>query len=172
MFASDKYIQCHVDSAYREFAAEENIKEVALAAGFQNPQILRNKLSLKHTHRLTVYELVKIVKASGNRCIIDGILLEVDCQPSQPYQDWQQAESQSFEDCLSQTYVELGTLSAIFSQVKQARGLTIDKRHQMIKRLNVLINEFRQLIQRVEDKCPISPLVEMGSTHSRLKAAS
>ena len=171
MFASDKFELNHVNSAYREFAAEENLKEVAQAAGFHSPQTLRNKLCIEHSHNLTVNELAKIVKVTDNRCIIDGLLLEVDCEPSIAFQHFQSIKPTTFKDSLVKAYIELGILSDLCEQVKESRGLKANARNRVIRQSINLINEFRCLIHHVESNFSNHTAVT-GRMSTKLKAAS
>ncbi|RLV57893.1 hypothetical protein D5018_20125 [Parashewanella curva] len=172
MFANDKPTHIHVDHAYREFAKQENIKDIALAAGFHNPQLLRNKLRLGQAHKLTVSELIKIVKVSGNRCIIDGLLLDLHCQPSMPFEAEQTSETLTLSDHLLKIYTNAGELSEQIKLAKDKRGVTNDIRHQVVSRSMTIINELRLLIQRVEAQCPLNSIVDTPRIHRSLQVVS
>jgi hypothetical protein len=73
----------HFDNACRIFAIEHNLEDVADAVGMR-PQILRNKLNPMQPHRLTCDELLAITDVTEDARILDGLLRQINCQPSVP----------------------------------------------------------------------------------------
>ncbi|RLV57949.1 hypothetical protein D5018_19830 [Parashewanella curva] len=131
----------HVNGSFRAFAINESLKDVALASGFHNPQLLRNKLLINQPHQLTLNELVKITKVSKNRCIVDGLLLELDCLPSVPITETNQL---SFTDVIERTLsmnTELGHITELTLALKQTRKLTEAMRHQLLSHITSLMTK-------------------------------
>ena len=141
MYICQSETHAHINGAFRAFAANESLKDIALAAGFHNPQLLRNKLLLDQPHKLTLNELVSITKASNNRCIVDGLLLELNCLPSLPLSEFNQVE---FDDVIERALsmnTELGSITALTLKLKQTHKLTELIRHQLIEHITSLIGK-------------------------------
>ena len=100
MFTDEKATHDHVNNAIRSFAKKEKLTTIAKQIGYYSPQVLRNKLCLNQPHQLTVNELVDITLASYNRCIIDGVLFQLGCLPSQLFQDEYSDSSNSITNSL------------------------------------------------------------------------
>ncbi len=172
MFATEKYIHAYVNSAYRSFAEKENLRSIAQNAGFQNPQVLRNKLCVGQPHQLTVYDLADITKVSGNRCIIDGLLLELGCTPSLTFNASESCNTNSLTDCVLKISSEVGMLSELILQVREKRGLTNHTRHQVVKQAAELMTELRLLVQVAEKMVPSVPVAISKLKSQSLAAAS
>ncbi|WP_118985540.1 MULTISPECIES: phage regulatory CII family protein [unclassified Photorhabdus] len=75
----------HFDHACRAFANTHrgNLAQIAEAIGM-NPQMLRNKLNPEQPHMLTCVDLMKLTDATQDASILDGLLEQLQCQPSVP----------------------------------------------------------------------------------------
>lgn len=79
----DSLVNKHFDSACRHFNAEHNTEGLALEANIK-PQVLRNKLNPDQPHQLTAIEVIRLTTITGDRSLIDGLLMQADCLPSVP----------------------------------------------------------------------------------------
>ncbi len=77
--------QAHFDHACRAFANVHrgNLAQISGAIGM-NPQMLRNKLNPEQPHILTCVDLMKLTDATQDASILDGLLEQLQCQPSVP----------------------------------------------------------------------------------------
>ncbi|TNH44417.1 phage regulatory CII family protein [Photorhabdus luminescens] len=75
----------HFDHACRAFANAHrgNLAQIAEAIGM-NPQMLCNKLNPEQPHMLTCVDLMKLTDATQDASILDGLLEQLQCQPSVP----------------------------------------------------------------------------------------
>ena len=76
MYESLGSVHKTIDAACVRFSSAENIEVVAKSCGMRGA-MLRNKLNPEQTHKLTLTELIKITKATGNHDIINSAILEV-----------------------------------------------------------------------------------------------
>ncbi|WP_445375332.1 phage regulatory CII family protein [Photorhabdus tasmaniensis] len=77
--------QAHFDHACQAFANTHkgNLAQIAEAIRM-NPQMLRNKLNPEQPHILTCVDLMKLTDATQDASILDGLLEQLQCQPSVP----------------------------------------------------------------------------------------
>ncbi|PKG74823.1 hypothetical protein CXF86_11070 [Shewanella sp. GutCb] len=153
----------HLNGALRQFAQDENLKEVAKAADFYRPQMLRNKLCLEQPHQLTVHELVNISKASCNRCIVDGILLELNCAPSVNLGDLANADQTPLTDRALDITANTAQLGALALDVKTTKRVTERMRHETLKRASYVMAELAIFVHDVEQKFQAIPVLTIAS---------
>ncbi|ABM25726.1 phage regulatory CII family protein [Shewanella sp. W3-18-1] len=155
--------QPHIAGALRQFADGEQLNEVAIAAKFNRPQMLRNKLLLNQPHQLSIHEAVDIAKASGNRCIIDGMLLELGCAPSIAIDDLNQCERMSLTDRALEISANAGWLGNMALDVKARRGgVTERMRHEAVKRASRAMSELALFMHDVEQKFQAIPVLSVA----------
>ncbi|MEM6188288.1 phage regulatory CII family protein [Shewanella scandinavica] len=155
--------QPHIAGALRQFADGEQLNEIAIAAKFNRPQMLRNKLLLNQPHQLSIHEAVDIAKASGNRCIIDGMLLELGCAPSIAIDDLNQCERMSLTDRALEISANAGWLGNMALDVKARRGgVTERMRHEAVKRASRAMSELALFVHDVEQKFQAIPVLSVA----------
>ncbi len=155
--------QPHIAGALRQFADGEQLSEIAKAAHFNKPQMLRNKLLLSQPHQLSIHEAVDIAKASGNRCIIDGMLFELGCAPSMVIDDLNQCERMSLTDRALEISANAGWLGNMALDVKARRGgITERMRHEAVKRASVAMSQLALFVHDVEQKFQAIPVLSVA----------
>ena len=155
--------QPHIAGALRQFADSEQLNEIAKAAHINKPQMLRNKLLLNQPHQLSIHEAVDIAKASGNRCIIDGMLFELGCAPSMVIEDLNQCERMSLTDRALEISANAGWLGNMALDVKARRGGVSERmRHEAVKRASVAMSQLAIFVHDVEQKFQAVPLLSVA----------
>ncbi|MFT6987812.1 MAG: hypothetical protein ACJAT7_003674, partial [Psychromonas sp.] len=66
-----------INEACCAFSESENMLAISANTGIK-PSQLRNKLNPSQTHKLSVDDLLLITKESGNYCIVNSLLLNLD----------------------------------------------------------------------------------------------
>ena len=135
--------QPHVVGAMRQFANDEVMKNIADTAGLKSRQMLRNKLLPEQPHQLTVHELIAITRASGNRCIVDGVLLDLNCMPSVCTDDFADADKMTLD-------------------AKAQRRDTERMRNETIKRASYVMTELAIFMHDVEQKFQAIPVLSVA----------
>ncbi|MEY0932936.1 phage regulatory CII family protein [Providencia rettgeri] len=80
--------QAHFDNACRAFATSHKGELVQIANDIgMNPQMLRNKLNPEQPHLVTCADLFKLTDATKDPSLLDGVLEQLNCQPSVPMTD-------------------------------------------------------------------------------------
>ncbi|WP_025822467.1 phage regulatory CII family protein [Shewanella marina] len=154
--------QPYVARALRQFALSETLSELAVKSKIA-AQMLRNKLLLNQPHQLTVHELVRITKVSGNRAIVDGILRELDCLPSVR----QSVSADEAKVPLTERALEIstnaGVLGSIALDIKAQNRVTERTRNSAVSRATVVFNELALFIHDVEQKFQAVPVLSVAS---------
>ncbi|PHM43735.1 phage regulatory CII family protein [Xenorhabdus szentirmaii] len=77
--------QLQFDNACRAFSNTHkgDLTQIAESIGM-SPQILRNKLNPEQRHMLTCVDLMKLTDATEDASLLDGLLEQLQCQPSVP----------------------------------------------------------------------------------------
>ncbi|MEY0766964.1 MULTISPECIES: phage regulatory CII family protein [Providencia] len=85
MFDYQASKQSHFDNACRAFAITHkgDLVQIAEAIGM-NAQMLRNKLNPEQPHKFTWDDLVKVTDVTEDATLVDGLLEQLQCQPSVP----------------------------------------------------------------------------------------
>lgn len=85
MFDYQASKQSHFDNACRAFSNmhKGDIVQIAEAIGM-NAQMLRNKLNPEQPHKFTWDDLVKVTDVTEDATLVDGLLEQLQCQPSVP----------------------------------------------------------------------------------------
>ena len=162
MYTDTKAIHAHVNGAYRAFAEAETLSDVAKQAGI-NPQLLRNKLCLDQPHQLTVSDALSITKATGNRCIVDGMLLELNCAVSMPLADYQDDEQTPLTDRALEITANAGKLSSIALDVKVTKRVNERMRHEVVNRVQRMMGELAIFAHEVETKFQAVPVLSIAT---------
>ena len=154
--------QPHVVGAMRQFANDELLKDVAETAGIRSSQVLRNKLLPEQPHQLTVHELVAISKASKNRCLIDGVLLDLNCMPSVCTDDFATADRMTLTDRALDINANAAQLGALALDAKAQRRVTARMRNETIRRASYVMTELAIFMHDVEQKFQAIPVLSVA----------
>ena len=154
--------QPHVVGAMRQFANDELLKDVAETAGMKSSQVLRNKLLPEQPHQLTVHELVAITRASKNRCLIDGVLLDLNCMPSVCTADFANADKMTLTDRALEINTNAAQLGALALDAKAQRRVTARMRNETIKRASYVMTELAIFMHDVEQKFQAIPVLSVA----------
>jgi len=154
--------QPHIAGALRQFAEMEVLKEVAESAKIRS-QMLRNKLLLDQPHQLTVHELIKITKASGNRCIVDGVLMDLNCVASVCLEDLDKADRIALTDRALDITANAAQLGSLALDVKATNRVTERMRHETVKRATYVMAELAIFVHDVEQKFQAIPVLTVAS---------
>lgn len=167
MYANDQVHkasdQPHLAGALRQFADSEKLKDVAEQAEIRSAQMLRNKLLLDQPHQLTVHELIRISKASGNRCIVDGVLLDLNCAPSVCIEDLGNSERRALTDRALDITANTAQLGALALDVKATKRVTERMRHETVKRATYVMAELAIFVHDVEQKFQAIPVLTVAA---------
>ena len=154
--------QPHVVGAMRQFANDELLKNVASEAGIRSSQVLRNKLLPEQPHQLTVHELVAITRASKNRCLIDGVLLDLNCMPSVCTDDFATADRMTLTDRALDINANAAQLGALALDAKAQRRVTARMRNETIRRASYVMTELAIFMHDVEQKFQAIPVLSVA----------
>ncbi|MDR9767662.1 phage regulatory CII family protein [Shewanella baltica] len=154
--------QPHIAGALRQFADSEQLSDVAKAAKFNKPQLLRNKLLLNQPHQLSIHECVDIARVSGNRCIIDGMLLELGCVPSVQVAELANHDRLSLTDRALEITANSARLGAIALDIKATRRVNERMRHEVVKRASLVMSELAIFVHDVEQKFQAVPVLSVA----------
>tara|TARA_R110002033_G_scaffold54_1_gene851 strand:+ start:2833 stop:3372 length:540 start_codon:yes stop_codon:yes gene_type:complete len=154
--------QPHVVGAMRQFANDELLKDVAETAGIRSSQVLRNKLLPEQPHQLTVHELVAISKASKNRCLIDGVLLDLNCMPSVCTDDFADADKMTLTDRALDINANTAQLGSLALDAKTQRKVTARMRNETIRRASYVMTELAIFMHDVEQKFQAVPVLSVA----------
>lgn len=67
-------------------AHKGDLVKIAESVGM-NPQMLRNKLNPEQPHQVTCSDIIKLTYATKDPSLLDGVLEQLNCQPSVPMTD-------------------------------------------------------------------------------------
>lgn len=142
----------HFDNACRIFANEHNLEDVADAVGMRS-QILRNKLNPMQPHRLTCDELLAITDATEDARILDGLLRQINCQPSVPINN---ATHENMQLCALTAAASVG---AIAGEAVSTERMTQARRNQILDRASDAIRSLSLLVYSVEARFQSVPVL-------------
>ncbi|MCL1127512.1 phage regulatory CII family protein [Shewanella surugensis] len=163
MYSPSNCKHLHVMGAYRQFASAENLEDVADKAHFYRAQMLRNKLCIGQPHQLTVDELVNVTIATGNRCIIDGVLLELKCAPSVLIDHLQSSEKVALTDRALEINANAATLGKLALDVKVQKRVTERMRHEVMNRGTKVMTELAIFMHEIEQRFQSVPVLSVAS---------
>lgn len=142
----------HFDNACRTFALEHNLEEVAHAVGMRS-QILRNKLNPKQPHQLTCDELLAITDFTEDARILDGLLRQINCQPSIPVNN---ATHENMQFCALTAAASVG---AIAGEAVSTERMTQARRNQILDRASDAIRSLSLIVYSVEARFQSVPVL-------------
>lgn len=142
----------HFDNACRTFVLEHNLEDVADAIGMRS-QILRNKLNPLQPHRLTCDELLAITDVTEDARILDGLLRQINCQPSVPVNN---ATQENMQLCALTAAASVG---AIAGEAVSPEKMTQARRNQILDRASDAIRSLSLIVYSVEARFQSVPVL-------------
>lgn len=142
----------HFDNACRTFAHEHNLEDVADAVGMR-PQILRNKLNPTQPHRLTCDELLAITDVTEDARILDGLLRQINCQPSVPVNN---ATPENMQLCALTAAASVGVIAG---EAVSTERMTQARRNQILDRASDAIRSLSLIVYSVEARFQSVPVL-------------
>lgn len=126
MFDYQASKQSHFDNACRAFAIAHkgDLVQIAQAIGM-NAQMLRNKLNPEQPHQFTCADIVSVTDATEDATLIDGLLEQLQCQPSVPLNN---ASGENFPTYILNATAEVGKLASqvvLAGRINNARSAEI-----------------------------------------------
>lgn len=100
-------VRNYLDDACRQFSLAHNVTDLAKKVGMQ-PATLRNKLNPDQSHQLTLPELLAIIDLTEDPTILDGLLRQVNCQPSVPVNN---ARPKNMQFCALTAVASVGVIA-------------------------------------------------------------
>lgn len=145
-------IHNHLDHACRAFSQSYNVEELAKTVGMR-PATLRCKLNPDQPHQLTIPELLAIIDATEDPRILDGMLRQLNCQPSVPVNN---ATPENFQFCALTAVANIG---AIAGEAVSPEKMTIARRNQILDRASDAIRSLSLIVYSVEARFQSMPVL-------------
>lgn len=126
--------QNHFEIACIAFSAKHKGDLVRIAENIgMRPQMLRNKLNPEQPHMLTCLELLKLTDETEDASILDGLLEQLQCQPSVPVNELKGGNISTY---LLKATAEVGSLAG--AAVSDSR-INAASANEMKSRVNTAI---------------------------------
>ena len=145
-------IHNHLDSACRAFSLAHNVEQLAKDLGMR-PATLRCKLNPDQVHQLTLLELLTITDHTEDPRILDGLLRQLNCQPSVPVNN---ATSENMQFCALTAAASVG---AIAGEAASTEKMTAARRNQILDRASDAIRSLSLLVYSVEARFQSVPVL-------------
>lgn len=142
----------HLDNACRAFAVAHNITDLAKAVGIR-PATLRCKLNPDQSHQLTLLELLAITDHTEDPTILDGLLRQINCQPSVPVNN---ATPANMQLCALTAAASVG---AIAGEAVSTEKMTVARRNQILDKASDAIRSLSLLVYSVESRFQAMPVL-------------
>lgn len=130
----DSLINKHFDSACRRFHGAHNAEELAPQVSIR-AQVLRNKLNPDQPHHLTAVEVVRLTVVTGDRSLIDGLLMQAGCLPSVPYS----SVPEDLEILTLNAVSSMGVIAGEVSGIKNGQRITQTRKNKILERVSYVI---------------------------------
>ncbi|GLR75966.1 phage regulatory CII family protein [Aliivibrio sp. S4TY2] len=156
MYAKTELKQNVLDSAMVRFTAKEDLEKLAGAVGMKG-QMLRNKLNGAQPHQLQVIELLKITKASGNKAIIEGVLLELGLTAVELPK--LEATNKELTHRVLEVTATTGEITRHTLDINQTNRVTLKTKDAIVEKAQYTINELVLLMAEVEHKFHSIPVL-------------
>jgi hypothetical protein len=148
-----------LDNACCAFSASENVEQVAKGSGI-NAKLLRNKLNPSQPHRLTVGDLISITQWSGNYCIVNSLLLNLDMVAVHVDRT---ATDQTLVKRTLENSKNAGELARLTLENGGETRLPRSKRNELLARAHRSVNNLVLLMSDLENKTSgVTPFLSMG----------
>lgn len=145
-------IHNHLDKACLAFAQSHNIEQLAKTVGMR-PATLRCKLNPDQHHQLTIPELLAIVDATEDPRILDGMLRQLNCQPSVPVNN---ATQENMQFCALTAAASVGSIAG---EVVSTERMTQARRNQILDRASDAIRSLSLIVYSVEARFQSVPVL-------------
>lgn len=145
-------IHNHLDAACRAFTQAHNVEKLAKSVGIR-PATLRCKLNPDQPHQLTIPELLAIVDATEDPRILDGMLRQLNCQPSVPFNN---ATPDNMQFCALTAAASVG---AIAGEAVSTERMTQARRNQILDRASDAIRSLSLIVYSVEARFQSVPVL-------------
>lgn len=145
-------IHDHLDNAFRAFSQAHNVEQLARELGMR-PATLRCKLNPDQVHQLTLNELVAITDYTEDPRILDGLLRQLNCQPSVPVNN---AAHESMQLCVLTAAASVG---AIAGEAVSTEKMTVARRNQILDRASDAIRSLSLIVYSVESRFQSVPVL-------------
>lgn len=141
------------------FAAKENMLAISANTGIK-PSQLRNKLNPSQTHKLSVDDLLLITQDSGNYCIVNSLLLNLDMVAVHVDRN---ATDVTLVKRTLENSLNAGELARLTIENGGATRLPRSKRNELLARAHRSVNNLVLLMSDLENKTQgVSPFLAMG----------
>ncbi|QHM93310.1 phage regulatory CII family protein [Kosakonia sacchari] len=145
-------IHDHLDNAYRAFSQAHNVEQLAKDLGMR-PATLRCKLNPDQAHQLTLVELMAITDHTEDPRILDGLLRQMNCQPSVPVNN---ATPENMHYCALTAAANVG---AIAGEAVSTEKMTAARRNQILDRASDAIRSLSLIVYSVETRFQTVPVL-------------
>ncbi|KDE35103.1 hypothetical protein AW40_18225 [Kosakonia radicincitans UMEnt01/12] len=145
-------IHDHLDNACRAFSLAHNVEQLARDLGMR-PATLRCKLNPDQVHQLTLNELIAITDYTEDPRILDGLLRQMNCQPSVPVNN---ATPDNMQYCALTAVASIG---AIAGEAVSPEKMTAARRNQILDRASDAIRSLSLIIYSVETRFQSVPVL-------------
>lgn len=145
-------IHNHFDAACLAFAQSHNVEKLAKRVGMR-PATLRCKLNPDQPHQLTIPELLAIVDATEDPRILDGMLRQLNCQPSVPVNN---AMPDNMHFCALTAAANVG---AIAGEAVSTERMTQARRNHILDRASDAIRSLSLIVYSVEARFQSVPVL-------------
>lgn len=145
-------IHDHLDNACRAFSLAHNVEQLARDLGMR-PATLRCKLNPDQAHQLTLNELMTITDHTEDPRILDGLLRQLNCQPSVPVNN---ATHENMQLCALTAAASVG---AIAGEAVSTEKMTATRRNQILDRASDAIRSLSLIVYSVETRFQSVPVL-------------
>lgn len=145
-------IHNYLDGACRAFANAHNVEQLAKKIGMR-PAVLRCKLNPDQAHQLTLMELIEIVDLTEDPRILDGLLRQLNCQPSVPVNN---ATAENIQFCALTAAASVGVIAG---EAVSAERMTAARRNQILDRASDAIRSLSLIVYSVENRFQSAPIL-------------
>lgn len=145
-------IHDHLDNACRAFSLAHNVEQLARDLGMR-PATLRCKLNPDQVHQLTLNELIAITDYTEDPRILDGLLRQMNCQPSVPVNN---ATPDNMQYCALTAVASIG---AIAGEAVSPEKMTAARRNQILDRASDAIRSLSLIVYSVETRFQSVPVL-------------
>lgn len=145
-------IHDHLDNACRAFSLAHNMEQLARDLGMR-PATLRCKLNPDQAHQLTLNELMAITDHTEDPRILDGLLRQMNCQPSVPVNN---ATPANMQYCALTAVASIG---AIAGEAVTTEKMTVTRRNQILDRASDAIRSLSLIVYSVETRFQSVPVL-------------
>jgi len=145
-------VRNYLDDSCRAFSLAHNITDLAKAVGMQ-PATLRKKLNPEQSHQLTLPELLAIIDHTEDPTILDGMLRQINCEPSVPVNN---ATPDNMQVCALTAVASVGVIAG---EAVSTEKMTVARRNQILDKASDAIRSLSLLVYSVESRFQTMPVL-------------